>query len=322
MKTSWLTRSRIGLLGRRRFNERLGLNLDDEMLTKFDVLAAVDLAIDSDLGARTLQADDIDSLVNKRLRSAGEVMEMLVKLWLKTMEEKCGCLPLHVNAITGTASVRTQDTTIKDLYTFIVSQIWAENNRQLCDEVNALAELSQGRRISQVSELGLDKIKRIQGIRLIHSTHYGRVCPIETGEGMSAGITMTMSSSEYGQLNSFKSQVTRSNNTTNGKSRQTVIWNKLRSCYTKTTLDGEMEAPYQRVVRGRRLLKQPWDWLLSLRCSGCYFGFVCCCCRCCWLLFVVWVLSWISLLLVFLVPRSCLLLLLFCWYLLLLVLLF
>jgi len=227
MKTRWLTTSRIGLLGRRRFNERLGLNLDDEMLTKFDVLAAVDLAIDSDLGARTLQADDIDSLVNKRLRSAGEVMEMLVKLWLKTMEEKCGCLPLHVNAVTGTASVRTQDTTIKDLYTFIVSQIWAENNRQLCDEVNALAELSQGRRISQVSELGLDKIKRIQGIRLIHSTHYGRVCPIETGEGMSAGITMTM------------------------------------SCYTKTTLDGEMEAPYQRVVRGRRLLKQPWDWLLS-----------------------------------------------------------
>ena len=35
----------------------------------------------------------------------------------------------------------------------------------------------------------MDKIKRIQGIRLIHASQYGRVCPIETGEGMSATLS-------------------------------------------------------------------------------------------------------------------------------------
>ncbi|CAE7688759.1 rpoB, partial [Symbiodinium necroappetens] len=85
----------------------------------------------------------------------------------------------------------------------------------------------QARRITQVSELGLDKIKRIQGIRLIHPSHYGRICPIETGEGMSAGIVMAMASN------------------------------------TRITSDGELEAPHQPVSQGVQHLSQPWEYLLA-----------------------------------------------------------
>ncbi|CAJ1456778.1 unnamed protein product, partial [Effrenium voratum] len=98
------------------------------------------------------------------------------------------------------------------------------NNRQLFDEVNPLAEMMQARRITQVSELGLDKIKRIQSIRLIHSTQYGRVCPIETGEGMSAGLVSAMAAN------------------------------------VRLSKDGEMQAPHQQVISGKRLTL-PWRYL-------------------------------------------------------------
>ena len=213
-KTSWSFGSRVGPLGRRRFNERLGLDLTDMKLTPKDFLASFDLLVDSYFGRASLQPDDIDSLNNKRLRCIGQKMQGLVRNWLLQVEEKAGCFPVKVDAAKGTGVVCLDSCGVRGLKDFCVSELWKENNRQMLDCVNPLAEVVQARRISQVSELGLDKIKRIQGIRLIHASHYGRICPIETGEGMNAGIVMAMASN------------------------------------TRVTLDGEMEAPHQRVCQG------------------------------------------------------------------------
>jgi len=231
-KTSWSLSSRLGPLGRRRLNERLGLRLLEEQLTPTDLLGAADLIVDSFLGRVSLQVDDIDSLVNKRLRSIGQKMQGLVRDWLLLVQDRAGCFPVTVNASQGTAVV-PKGSRFPSLQTFCVSQMWKENNRQLFDAVNPLSELVQARRISQVSELGLDKIKRIQGIRLIHPSHYGRICPIETGEGMSAGIVMAMASN------------------------------------TRVTTDGELEAPHQRVRQGSQLLLEPREYLLAQEQSAC-----------------------------------------------------
>jgi len=226
-KTSWSFASRVGPLGRRRLNERLGLDVSEQHLTPKDFLATFDLLAGSFLGKDSLQVDDIDSLVNKRLRSVGQKMQSLVRDWLSQMSEAAECLPIKIDAVQGTGAVCTEQKQVRELDKFCVAQLWKESNRQLFESVNPLSEVVQARRITQVSELGLDKIKRIQGIRLIHPSHYGRICPIETGEGMSAGIVMAMASN------------------------------------TRVTPDGEMEAPHQVVSQGVQHLSQPWEYLLA-----------------------------------------------------------
>eukprot|EP00931_Biecheleriopsis_adriatica_P048847 TRINITY_DN28226_c0_g2_i1.p1 TRINITY_DN28226_c0_g2~~TRINITY_DN28226_c0_g2_i1.p1 ORF type:complete len:1520 (-),score=335.86 TRINITY_DN28226_c0_g2_i1:70-4629(-) len=226
-KTKWATHGHISSLGRRRFNARFGNDLPDMYMTPLDILAALDAAVGSDLGTESYQIDDIDSLENKRLRSAGEVMEELVRRWLKTMQDNCNGFPLCVDAREGTGVIDRFTARVLDLETFCVKELWKENNRQLGDEVNALSGVMQGRKITQVSELGLDKIKRITSIRLIHDSHYGRICPIETADGMSAGIVAQL------------------------------------AAYSRLTPEGEVQAPHQRVVGGRRLLQEEWEYLLA-----------------------------------------------------------
>lgn len=224
-KTSWSFQSRVGSLGRQRLNQRLGLNLKDENLTAQDMLATANLLAGSFLGTNPLQTDDIDSLVNKRLRPVGLKMQSMVRDWLSSIVNKAAGLPISVDVNKMTGEIVTGGT--PDLLKFCVSELWKENNRQLFEQLNPLAEIMQARRITQVSELGLDKIKRIQGIRLIHASQYGRVCPIETGEGMSAGIVQAMAAN------------------------------------ARITEDGELQAPHQPVVQGARLLNKPWEYLFA-----------------------------------------------------------
>lgn len=224
-KTSWSFQSRVGSLGRQRLNQRLGLNLKDENLTAQDMLATANLLAGSFLGTNPLQTDDIDSLVNKRLRPVGLKMQSMVRDWLQSILNKASGLPISVDVNKLTGEIVTGGT--PDLLKFCVAQLWKENNRQLFEQLNPLSEIMQGRRITQVSELGLDKIKRIQGIRLIHASQYGRVCPIETGEGMSAGIVQAMAAN------------------------------------ARITEDGELQAPHQPVVQGARLLNKPWEYLFA-----------------------------------------------------------
>ena len=226
-KTAWSFASRVGPLGRRRLNERLGLDVSEQHLTPKDFLATFDLLVDSFLGKDSLQVDDIDSLVNKKLRPVGQKMQSLVRDWLSQVGEAAEGLPIKMDAVQGTGAVCAEQEGVRELDKFCISQLWKENNRQLFDCVNPLSEVVQARRITQVSEMGLDKIKRIQGIRLIHPSHYGRICPIETGEGMSAGIVMAMASN------------------------------------TRITSDGELEAPHQPVSQGVQHLSQPWEYLLA-----------------------------------------------------------
>ena len=76
------------------------------------------------------------------------------------------------------------------MYYIVLLYIAQVNSFQMSDDTNPLSELMQCRKVTQVDQRGLDAVKRIRGMRLIHPTHYGRICPIETGEGMSAGIAI------------------------------------------------------------------------------------------------------------------------------------
>lgn len=64
---------------------------------------------------------------------------------------------------------------------------------QLMEEINPLSELTHKRKISSFGIGAIDRKKANLNIRKIHSSQYGRICPIETAEGKNAGLILSLS---------------------------------------------------------------------------------------------------------------------------------
>nr|WP_307914001.1 hypothetical protein [Mycoplasmopsis bovis] len=75
---------------------------------------------------------------------------------------------------------------------------------QFMDQINALAEISNERRITSLGPGGLNRDTAQFEVRDVHATHYGRICPIETPEGPNIGLILNLATyasvNEYGFL--------------------------------------------------------------------------------------------------------------------------
>jgi len=83
------------------------------------------------------------------------------------------------------------------------------------DQTNPLSEITHKRRVSALGPGGLTRERAGFEVRDVHSTHYGRVCPIETPEGPNIGL-----------INSL-------------------------ALFAKTNRYGFLETPYRRVENGK-----------------------------------------------------------------------
>ena len=72
---------------------------------------------------------------------------------------------------------------------------------QFMDQQNPLAELTNKRRISALGPGGLTRDRAGFEVRDVHSSHYGRICPIETPEGPNIGLISNLTS--YGKINEY-----------------------------------------------------------------------------------------------------------------------
>jgi len=73
---------------------------------------------------------------------------------------------------------------------------------QFMDQTNPLSELTHKRRLSALGPGGLNRDRAGFEVRDVHSSHYGRICPIETPEGPNIGLISSLSTfariNEYG----------------------------------------------------------------------------------------------------------------------------
>ncbi|BAU58941.1 DNA-directed RNA polymerase beta subunit [Halorhodospira halochloris] len=131
------------------------------------------------------QVDDIDHLGNRRVRSVGEMAENHFRVGLVRVEravrerlslaESEGLMPQElINAKPVAAAIKEF---------FGSSQL-----SQFMDQNNPLSEVTHKRRISALGPGGLTRERAGFEVRDVHSTHYGRVCPIETPEGPNIGL--------------------------------------------------------------------------------------------------------------------------------------
>ncbi len=72
---------------------------------------------------------------------------------------------------------------------------------QFMDQTNPLSEVTHKRRLSALGPGGLTRERAGFEVRDVHSTHYGRICPIETPEGPNIGLIASLST--YARVNEY-----------------------------------------------------------------------------------------------------------------------
>ena len=186
-----------------KFNRRLGREeIEGEgTLGRDDIVSVLKTLID--IRNSKGSVDDIDHLGNRRVRSVGEMAENQFRVGLIRVEravkerlslaESEGLMPQDmINAKPVAAAVKEF---------FGSSQL-----SQFMDQNNPLSEVTHKRRVSALGPGGLTRERAGFEVRDVHSTHYGRVCPIETPEGPNIGLINSLATyartNEYGFLES------------------------------------------------------------------------------------------------------------------------
>ena len=217
----------LAKVGRYKINRKLGLEapLTDSVLSVADIIATIKylVALHNDektfSGLRDgkkvdirLDVDDIDHFGNRRIRAVGELIQNQVRTGLSRMERvvRERMTTQDIEAITPQTliNVRPVVAAIKEF--FGTSQL-----SQFMDQNNPLAGLTHKRRLSALGPGGLSRERAGVEVRDVHSSHYGRMCPIETPEGPNIGLIGSLAS--FARINAF----------------------------------GFIETPYRRVVKGK-----------------------------------------------------------------------
>ena len=185
-------------VGRVKLNSYLSLDKNNKsrILSKSDILAVAKKLFD--MKTESAGKDDIDHLGNRRVRSVGELIENQYRIGLVRMErairEKMGTVDIE--------SIMPQDlVNSKPIQTVLKEFTGTSQLSQFMDQTNPLSEITHKRRISALGPGGLTRERAGFEVRDVHTTHYGRICPIETPEGSNIGLINSLSS--YARINQY-----------------------------------------------------------------------------------------------------------------------
>ncbi|HIJ59813.1 MAG TPA: DNA-directed RNA polymerase subunit beta [Nitrospirae bacterium] len=185
-------------VGRLKLNRKLGLDIpiDLRVLTTKDVVEIVRYLLNLRTGKG--EVDDIDNLGNRRVRGIGELMENQLRIGLvrmeRTIREKMTLTELDTAMPHDIINAKPVISAIKEF--FGSSQL-----SQFMDQTNPLSEITHKRRLSALGPGGLTRERAGFEVRDVHTTHYGRICPIETPEGPNIGLITSLAT--YAKINDY-----------------------------------------------------------------------------------------------------------------------
>ena len=210
----------LGRVGRYKIQQKLGLDPKNEsrVLEKEDFVAAVRYLINLRRGEGTI--DDIDHLGSRRIRTVGELVENQCRVGLARTErlvrERMTVFDQQAEKLTPQKLINP-----KALAAVIRDFFGRSQLSQFMDQTNPLAELTHKRRLSALGPGDLSRERAGFEVRDVHSSHYGRICPIETPEGPNIGLISSLSM--YARVNEFGFIETPYRRVVNGKVSATVI---------------------------------------------------------------------------------------------------
>ncbi|MGA1796015.1 MAG: DNA-directed RNA polymerase subunit beta [bacterium] len=188
----------LSRVGRLIMNRRLEVDnpIDERLLTESDFMETIRYLLQLQNGYGYV--DDIDHLGNRRVRSVGELLENQFRIGLVRMER----------AIRERMSIQDMETVMphdivnsKPVAAVIKEFFGSSQLSQFLDQTNPLSELTHKRRLSALGPGSLSRERAGFEVRDVHSTHYGRICPIETPEGPNIGLISSLST--FARVNEF-----------------------------------------------------------------------------------------------------------------------
>jgi len=190
----------LGEVGRFKLNQKFNqdVNLTERVLRKEDMIEATKYLLKlRNTGGRP---DDIDHLGSRRVRTIGELLQNQCRVGLvrteRLIRERMTLLGADETNITPTKLVNPK------AFAGVVRDFFARNQlSQFMDQTNPLAELTNKRRLSALGPGGLSRERAGFEVRDVHSSHYGRICPIETPEGPNIGLISSMAL--YSRINHY-----------------------------------------------------------------------------------------------------------------------
>ena len=201
----------LSKVGRHKINAKLGLStdLDYRTLGTDDFIQTIHYLLRlkkydttrQDIGEiAPVRADDIDHLGNRRVRSVGELLENGFRVGLvrvqRAIKEKFSIAQDPNNPVQAHDLINSKPVIAAMKEFFGSSQL-----SQFMDQTNPLSEITHKRRLSALGPGGLSRDRAGFEVRDVHTSHYGRICPIETPEGPNIGLISSLSC--YARINEF-----------------------------------------------------------------------------------------------------------------------
>jgi len=185
-------------VGRFKFNQRLDIKGRKEgILNKEDLKAIVSeiIKLNNDI---TAEPDDIDHLGNRRIRAVGELVQSRLRIGFarlrRGIQDRMSTLDRDTIQPVQLVNYKLLTAVVRDF--FSSSQL-----SQFMDNTNPLAELEHKRTLSAMGPGGLTRERAGFEVRDVHSSYYGRICPIQTPEGANIGLVSKLSN--YARVNEF-----------------------------------------------------------------------------------------------------------------------
>ena len=191
----------LAKVGRYKINKKLGFDPeenDSSILTTEDITETMRYIIALHAGEEGYKTDDIDHFGNRRIRTVGELIQNQFRIGLTRMErvvrERMSMQEADEITPQSLVNIRPIVAAIKEF--FGSSQL-----SQFMDQTNPAAGITHKRRLSALGPGGLSRERAGFEVRDVHTSHYGRMCPIETPEGPNIGLIGSLAT--YARVNQY-----------------------------------------------------------------------------------------------------------------------
>jgi len=189
----------LSRVGRLKLNYKFKIDepIENTTLTPRDIMETVRHLIELKNGRGSV--DDIDHLGNRRVRAVGELMENQYRIGLVRMER---AIKERMSMSQEIETLMPHDLINAKPVSAVVKEYFGSSQlSQFMDQTNPLSEVTHKRRLSALGPGGLTRERAGFEVRDVHTTHYGRICPIETPEGPNIGLIASLST--YARVNEF-----------------------------------------------------------------------------------------------------------------------
>jgi len=219
----------LARVGRYKINKKLEEEIpaDVRVLTKEDIVAALQYLLAVHAGDESKHLDDIDHFGNRRVRTVGELVQNQFRIGMSRMErvvrERMASQDADDITPQSLINIRPIVAAIKEF--FGSSQL-----SQFMDQANPLAGLTHKRRLSALGPGGLAGHKSGSSrrtnvptaVRDVHNSHYSRMCPIETPEGPNIGLIGSLAL--YAHVNEYGFIEAPYRKVTDGVVSDDIVW--------------------------------------------------------------------------------------------------